>query len=340
VPGAPTIHGTLALKPATGSAGLGAQNGNGSLSVASGGVLSSSGAAGSALALVDIPVTNAAGGTVTIGAPSTVFRYGAQVSNSGTVSVTQGGHLDMSSTTLTNTATGTVGVTVNATNATTSGISGAVTAAGTLAVQTIGSPAVGSTFVPITGPVSGTFAAFAFGPHAYTVTYPSGSVQLTTANSTAALTVWRPSTGRWYVRGQASAVWGQSGDKPVPGDYTGDGRTDLAVWRPSTGRWYVHGQASAVWGQSGDKPAQGDYTGDGRTDLAVWRPSTGRWYVRGQASVVWGRSGDKPVPGDYTGDGRNDLTTWRPSTGAWYVRGQATVVWGQSGDMPVGPFVR
>jgi hypothetical protein len=341
VPGAPAIHGTLTLKPAAGFAGLGAQNGNGSLSVASGGVLSSSGAAGSALALVDIPVTNTAGGTVSIGAPSTVFRYGAQVSNSGTVRVSQGGHLDMSGTTLTNTATGTVGVTVNATNATTSGISGAVTAAGTLAVQTIGSPALGSTFVPITGPVSGTFAAFAFGSHAYTVTYPSGAVQLTTAKPAPALTVWRPSSGTWYVRGKAPVALGRSGDKPVPGDYNGDGRTDVAVWRPSTGKWYVHGRASVVFGRSGDKPVPGDYNGDGRTDLAVFRPSNGTWHVRGHATVVYGtRSGDKPVPGDYNGDGRTDLAVFRPSNGTWHVRGHASVVWGRSGDVPVGPFVR
>jgi hypothetical protein len=37
-------------------------------------------------------------------------------------------------------------------------------------------------FTPITGPVTGTFSSLSFGPDAYTVTYPSGSVLLTVVN--------------------------------------------------------------------------------------------------------------------------------------------------------------
>jgi hypothetical protein len=35
------------------------------------------------------------------------------------------------------------------------------------------------------------------------------------------------------------AALGFGGDKPVPGEYDGDGRTDLAVWRPSSGFWHT-----------------------------------------------------------------------------------------------------
>jgi subtilisin family serine protease len=151
------------------------------------------------------------------------------------------------------------------------------------------------------------------------------------------LTVWRPSTGQWFVNGVSTTAWGVSGDIPVPGDYNGDGITDKAVWRPSTGQWFVHGISTTAWGVSGDVPVPGDYNGDGITDKAVWRPSTGQWFIHGFGNVAWGVSGDVPVPGDYNGDGITEKAVWRPSTGQWLVFGigGATTAWGVTGDKPV-----
>jgi hypothetical protein len=61
-------------------------------------------------------------------------------------------------------------------------------------------------------------------------------------NAVTEFTVWRPSTGSWYLRNQGSMIslqWGVNGDIPVPGDFDGDGRADYAFWRPSTGTWFV-----------------------------------------------------------------------------------------------------
>jgi hypothetical protein len=151
------------------------------------------------------------------------------------------------------------------------------------------------------------------------------------------ISVWRPSNGRWYIKGLAAAMWGQTGDIPVNGDYNGDSTTDNAVWRPSNGRWFIKGMAGAVWGQAGDIPVPGNYTGDaaGKSDIAVWRPSNGRWYIKGASGAVWGTSGDIPVPGDYNGDGTTDIAVWRPSNGRWFIKGMAGAVWGQAGDIPV-----
>jgi hypothetical protein len=169
------------------------------------------------------------------------------------------------------------------------------------------------------------------------------------------ITVFRPSTGTWYVRYSATGtstglVWGGVGDVPVAGDYDGDGKADISVFRPSTGTWYVRYSSTGtsvalVWGGQGDVPVQGDYDGDGLTDIAVFRPSTGTWYVRYSSTgtsvgLVWGGQGDVPVQGDYDGDGLTDIAIFRPSTGTWYVRYSATgtstaLVWGGAGDITV-----
>jgi len=162
------------------------------------------------------------------------------------------------------------------------------------------------------------------------------AVEDTNANAAppADLAVWRPSTGTWWVMGgansqQVTQSWGTSGDKPVPGDYDGDGKTDFSVFRPSTGQWFVLQSSDYAWapvfawGTPTDFRVPADYDGDGRTDRAVWRPSDGIWYIvrsSDQASFyqAYGMNGDLPAPADYDGDGRADIAVWRNSDQKFY----------------------
>ncbi len=178
------------------------------------------------------------------------------------------------------------------------------------------------------------------------------------------LATYRPSDGTWNVKFssrnreggvgnpvyQISFPFGASTDRPVPGDYDGDGRADFAVFRPASGDWYIlrssDGLVSGVnFGLGTDLAVPADYDGDLKTDVAVFRE--GAWYYLrssdgGFVGIAWGIATDKPAPGDYDGDGKYDVAVYRPSEGAWYAlrssdSGVTAAQWGISEDIPI-PF--
>lgn len=124
--------------------------------------------------------------------------------------------------------------------------------------------------------------------------------------------------------------WGTAGDKPMRGDFDGDGKLDAAVFRPSNNAWYIRRSSDNTfitenWGLASDKFLSADFDGDSKTDLAVFR--NGVWYIKqsSNASAVfynWGISTDFPLAGDFDSDGKADIGVYR--NGNWYLRMSGT----------------
>jgi hypothetical protein len=149
------------------------------------------------------------------------------------------------------------------------------------------------------------------------------------------IAIFRPSTGRWSIRGHSTSYFGGAGDIPVPGDYNHDEITEIAVYRPTNGLWSIRGGARVYFGGASDIPVPADYNGDGHCDIAIWRPATGLWSVRGLTRVYHGTGSDKPVPADYNHDHRAEIAIFRDSIGLWSIRGVGRQYLGAAGDIPV-----
>jgi polysaccharide lyase-like protein len=167
--------------------------------------------------------------------------------------------------------------------------------------------------------------------------------------------IFRPGSGSWFLinRPPTSGAappsdivvsnYGITGDRPVAGDFNGDGKDDIGVYRPSTTDWYLHlsptngesGPAANIvvggYGIAEDIPVAGDWNGDGRDGIGLYRPSTGTWFLLNTAvngavnppsDIVthYGISSDLPVAGDWDGDGKDGIGVYRAALldGSWF----------------------
>ena len=173
--------------------------------------------------------------------------------------------------------------------------------------------------------------------------------------------VYRASTGTWYLDYNGNGIsdsgveqtisWGgDSTDKPVVGDWNGDGKTKIAVYRKSTGTWYLDTNGTGAWDPScstilciswgndpSDLPVVGDWTGDGKTKIGVYR--AGSWYLDTSGNGAWngcttdkcmgfgGDPTDQPVIGDWNGDHKAKIGVYRASTGHWYLDTNGNGTW-------------
>ncbi len=125
--------------------------------------------------------------------------------------------------------------------------------------------------------------------------------------------------------------FGNDGQRPIAGDFNGDGVSTIGVfsngeWRLDAngdGRWNADEDTQLQFGQPGDIPLVGDFDGDGIDDISVMR---GReWIIDSdgdQELTVHDRvfeidgAGGVPVTGDWDGDGRDDIGFFRETSGS------------------------
>ncbi|HPJ72827.1 MAG TPA: hypothetical protein PK636_09085, partial [bacterium] len=84
-------------------------------------------------------------------------------------------------------------------------------------------------------------------------------------------------------------------------DFDGDSREDIAVYRPSSGKWLIRGITQVFFGTAADTPVAGDFSGDGIAEVGIFRPSSGLWRIRNTTLGYFGTSTDVPITGGGSG---------------------------------------
>jgi hypothetical protein len=125
--------------------------------------------------------------------------------------------------------------------------------------------------------------------------------------------------------------FGQSGDRPIVGDWDGDGASEIGVFNPNDVVWKLDnnldGQPDVEFQFTGmtasDIPITGDWDGNGTSTPGFFRSTDGSWHLRNSNSnggedwpvFIVGPSTDMPLVGDWDGDGRDTAGIYRPQTG-------------------------
>ncbi len=171
--------------------------------------------------------------------------------------------------------------------------------------------------------------------------------------------VFRPDTGALFLKNQNSSgyadtriTYGRPGDKPISGDWDGDGVDTIGVYRD--GRFFLRNSNTNGFadigfrfGRASDLPVAGDWNGDGIDTIGVYR--NGQFLLRNSNSkgspdkiLSLCIFGDLPIAGDWNGDGIDTTGVFRPSSGALFLKNQNStgfadrrLTYGIPGDKPI-----
>lgn len=154
--------------------------------------------------------------------------------------------------------------------------------------------------------------------------------------------VWNPTTRTFLARNtnlpgaaELTVQFGVSGDRPLSGDWNGDGIDTVGVYTPSQGRFSLRNTNTAgaadlsfVFGAPNQQAIKGDWNGDGVDTIGVFDPATNSYFLRnsnsaGAADFVFsfgvGGQGAVAIAGDWNGDGVDTVGFYVPSTGEFFL---------------------
>jgi hypothetical protein len=214
----------------------------------------------------------------------------------------------------------------------------------------------------------------------------AASFQSTTIQVTTKIGVFRPGTGEWFLDSNGNGRWdgcnvdkcigsfGQAGDLPITGSWSGTGKTDLGTFTPGTGSWRLDTNGDGLldcavdtcgnsFGQAGDFPVIREL-GDGSgsivglftpqsltTDKGQWKSiKRGRWNfdTNGNSAMdgcevdectTFGTVGELPIVGDWNGTGKQEIGVFIPKKGSWHLDSNGNGKWdGCRKDKCLGRF--
>lgn len=163
--------------------------------------------------------------------------------------------------------------------------------------------------------------------------------------------VWDGASG-----GDAEVMFGRPGDRPITGDWNGNGSEKMAAYDSKTGVWLLDANGNGRWdgAEGGDTqlafvargvPVTGDWNGDDTDQIGMYDPSKAMWFLDensngrwdgtsgGDAQFRFGRGG-LPVSGDWDGNGIDEIGLYYPSNGLWMLDANGNHRWdGDAGDI-------
>jgi hypothetical protein len=228
-------------------------------------------------------------------------------------------------------------------------------------------PAAGSTFAGWNGSgcTSGTITM-------NTNTTCTATFQSTVNQLQSRIGVFRPSTGEWFLDHNGNGQWnqgvdlyitsfGDSGDFPVVGSWSGNGLSNIGTFTPATGTWRLDTNGDGVldcavdtcvtsFGQPGDFPVIREMGGTTGSVIGTYTPQTivkingrnkikrGGWkFDTNDNSTFDGCSidqcdtfvtvGELPIVGDWNGTGIDELALFLPKNGTWYLDRNGNEKW-------------